>query len=114
MSTVALLNNKGGVGKTTLAYHLAHMLSRLGQKVLAVDLDPQANLTAHVLDEDVLETLWGADDDKGRLTVAGGVYPLIEGLGDVDLVPPMAIVENLWLLPGDLGPSRFEERLSQE
>ena len=37
MITIALFNNKGGVGKTTLAYHLAHMLPRLGYRVLAVD-----------------------------------------------------------------------------
>ena len=46
MITIALFNNKGGVGKTTLAYHLAHMFRRLDYSVLAVDLDPQANLTS--------------------------------------------------------------------
>ena len=51
MITMALFNNKGGVGKTTLAYHLAHMISRLGYQVLAVDLDPQSNLTTVFLDE---------------------------------------------------------------
>ncbi|WP_235488371.1 ParA family protein, partial [Frankia sp. AvcI1] len=63
MITMALFNNKGGVGKTTLAYHLAHMLQRMGHRVLAVDLDPQANLTAQFLDEDELTRLWAEPED---------------------------------------------------
>lgn len=55
-TTIALFNNKGGVGKTTLTYHLAHMVARLGWRVLAVDLDPQANLTSAFFDEDALES----------------------------------------------------------
>ncbi|MDQ1304833.1 MAG: chromosome partitioning protein [Actinomycetota bacterium] len=111
--TVALFNNKGGVGKTTLAYHLAHMISRLGRTVLAVDLDPQANLTAHFLDDDDLESLWG-DDESAHDTVAGAVHPIVEGLGDIRPISPRPIAENLFLLPGDLGLSRFEDRLAQE
>jgi len=55
MRTIAFFNNKGGVGKTTLVYHVAWMLAELGHKVLAADLDPQANLTSMFLDEDQLE-----------------------------------------------------------
>jgi len=55
MKTLAFFNNKGGVGKTSLVYHLAWMFADLGKTVLAVDLDPQANLTAMFLDEDRLE-----------------------------------------------------------
>ena len=51
MTTVAFFNNKGGVGKTSLVYHLAWMLDELGQHVIAADLDPQANLTGMFLDE---------------------------------------------------------------
>jgi chromosome partitioning protein len=76
-TTVALFNNKGGVGKTTLAYHLAHLISRLDRRVLVVDLDPQANLTAHFLDEEELTSLWG-DDESTHGTVAGAVHPIVE------------------------------------
>lgn len=47
--TVSLINMKGGVGKTTIASQLAHAGSRKGLKVLAIDLDPQANLSQAVM-----------------------------------------------------------------
>lgn len=112
MTAVALFNDKSDVGKTTLAYHLAHMMSRLGVRVLAVDLDPQANLTAHFLGEAELEGLWEGEEE-GRQTVAGAVQPIVEGIGDISLIPPLPVAENLYLLPGDLALSRFEERLAQ-
>ena len=51
---LTFFNNKSGVGKTSLVYHLSWMLSRLGIKVLVCDLDPQANLTAAFLEESEL------------------------------------------------------------
>lgn len=126
--SLALFNNKGGVGKTTLTYHLAHMLERLGRRVLAVDLDPQSNLTAQFLDEDVLAALWNETsspvvgevrsrrpsllDAVNPGTLAASVRPIMEGLGDIELFDPVRIRDTLWLLPGDLELSAFEEKLS--
>ncbi|MGH8895608.1 MAG: ParA family protein [Egibacteraceae bacterium] len=108
-TTIALFNNKGGVGKTTLAYHLAHMVARLGWRVLAADLDPQANLTAAFFDEEQLELLW--DDDEAD-TIVAAVEPLMRGIGDVKIPDPREAADFLWVLPGDLGLSRFEDHLS--
>ncbi|MEH1014213.1 ParA family protein [Micromonospora sp. CPCC 206060] len=128
MISVAMFNNKGGVGKTTLTYHLAHMLQRLGHRVLAVDLDPQSNLTAAFLDEDALGALWNetatpawggphqsrlwSPADRGTGTVVTAIQPIMNGVGDIEDVQPVTITQDLWLLPGDLDLSRFEDRLS--
>src|SRR6185503_5069199 len=45
---ISVLNQKGGVGKTTTCVNLGAALARRGQEVLLVDMDPQANLTVHV------------------------------------------------------------------
>ena len=46
--TVSFINMKGGVGKTTIASQLAYEAASSGHKVLAVDLDPQANLSQSI------------------------------------------------------------------
>ncbi len=111
---IAFFNNKGGVGKTTLVYHLTWMYADLGLRVLAADLDPQANLTAAFLDEEQLEQIWLADGR--RPTVYGAVRPLIRGTGDMDEISIQELEESgarAGLLPGDLMLSAFEAQLSE-
>lgn len=113
VTVVAFFNNRGGVGKTSLAYHLAWMFADRGKRVLAVDLDPQANLTGAFLDEDDLETLWDQSDKPE--TIFDAVRPLQRGTGDVTDKPPHLeeISARLALLPGDMALSGFEDGLSE-
>lgn len=110
MKTIAFFNNKGGVGKTSLVYHLAWMFADRGIKTIAIDLDPQANLTAMFLDETRLEELW--PDNSHPDTIFGAIHPILRGIGDVVEPHVEAITPSLGLVPGDLGLSRFEDKLS--
>ena len=112
---VAFFNNKGGVGKTSLVYHLSWMYADLGLRVLAADLDPQANLSGACLDDDALEALW-SEQDVG--SIHGFLQPLLKGSGDVREPRLQEITSTLFstigLLPGDLALSRFEDELSKQ
>lgn len=109
---IAFFNNKGGVGKTSLVYHLAWMYRNLGLRVLAADLDPQANLTAAFLDEERLAELWEGNNKPN--TVFRCVQPLVRGIGDIATPEVEQIEERLGLLVGDLLLSGFEDDLSVE
>lgn len=111
---LTFFNHKGGVGKTSLVYHMAWMFSEMGKRIVAIDLDPQANLTSAFLPEDQLEALW---DEDTALEGAGTVYQCIRPLTEVgDIRDPEAkqINSRLCLVPGDLGLAGFEDFLSQE
>jgi cellulose biosynthesis protein BcsQ len=109
--SLAFFNNKGGVGKTSLVYHLAWMYAELGVPVLAADLDPQGNLTSMCLDDDRLEVLWG---DDGRETIHGALRPLFEGTGDIAPAHVESVAPGFGLIPGDLRLSLAEDELSSQ
>lgn len=111
---LTFFNNKGGVGKTSLVYHMAWMFSEMGKRIVAIDLDPQANLTSAFLPEDQLEGLWDEDTAlAGARTVYQCVRPLTE-VGDIRDPEAKQINSRLCLVPGDLGLAGFEDFLSQE
>jgi cellulose biosynthesis protein BcsQ len=113
MKTIAFFGLKGGVGRTTIVYNLAWMLAERGLRVLAVDLDPQANLTALSLGEDRAMALW----TQGVYgTISAALAPLLTtdtGAVDPVAVVPQPLSERLELLPGDLNLFRFEDLLGQ-
>ncbi|MHB8844376.1 MAG: ParA family protein [Nitrospirota bacterium] len=106
---ITFFNNKGGVGKTSLVYHLAWMFSEQRKRVVAVDLDPQANLTSAFLDEDKLEALW--DNNNEANTIYRAIQPLT-GVGDLREPVLQRITTDLYLIPGDVALSAFEENLA--
>ncbi len=81
MRKISIINNKGGVGKTTTAFNLAHFFAKAGYKTLAIDLDPQQNMVRN----------FGMDDSK----VTIGDY-LLERTSDYE---PVIINDNLHLIP---------------
>ncbi len=111
MKTIAFFNNKGGVGKTSLLYHLANMFALGGDKVVAADLDPQANLSGMFLDDSRIDDLWS---DKGAATAYSAMKQLIGGTGDLLEIKPEEVAERLTLIPGDLGLSEVEDELSNQ
>jgi chromosome partitioning protein len=90
--TFALVNAKGGVGKTSSCHHLGGTLAQSGLRVLLMDNDPQASLT---------QGLWGPEAMRSIPKASS-----IAALYDPDLEPiPEALIrptgfENLWLVPG--------------
>lgn len=107
MQTIAFFNHKGGVGKTTMLFNTAIEMHRLGMRVLMVDYDAQANLTAISLPDNVLEVLFSPG--AAGQTVAHSFAPLVSGSGDVTL-PEAHVVRDggVWLAAGDLGLTDFE------
>ena len=88
MKTIAFFNNKGGVGKTTLVYHLAWMCSELDKRVIVADLDPQSNLSVMLLGENKLEGLWNPDEPGQKNTIESDIAPLFKGIGDIESDSP--------------------------
>ena len=112
MKCITVFNNKGGVGKTSLVYHLAWMYDRLDYNVLVADLDPQANLTSMFLDDDDLEELWTRDGAGG--TIYSALRPLLEGTGDVTMPHVVEPEIGIGLVAGDMLLSGAEDELSSQ
>lgn len=94
---IAIANQKGGVGKTTTSINLSACLSALGKKVLAIDMDPQGNMTSGL----------GIDKDNVEYTV----YDLILGQTTVENVLCKETLENLDVLPTNIDLSAAEIEL---
>jgi cellulose biosynthesis protein BcsQ len=110
---VAFFNNKSGSAAPSLVYNTAWKLADLGFRVLAADLDPQANLTGDFLEDAQLAEIW-PQPPAVPPTIFGSLIPLIKGTGDVGNIPALHINSHLSLVPGDIGLSSFEDELSAQ
>ena len=99
--TVAFLNQKGGVGKTSTVHHLGGTLARRGLKVLAVNADPQASLAQGLLGPDV------AEDLDPRETIAA-IFDDSCTVRARDLVRPTGFA-NLSLLAGSEAAQHYNQ-----
>jgi cellulose biosynthesis protein BcsQ len=105
----SFFNNKGGVGKTTLLYHVAAVMAEDGHNVLMVDADSQCNLTAYSLSEKQIEKAW---EDNGN-SIWRAIEPVARTIGDIRNRAPTVVDENLSIVPGDLLLSVFEDLLGE-
>jgi len=106
---VVFCNNKGGVGKTTLSFHVGVELSRKGYKVALIDLDPQCNLTLQTLGHTFYDNNLFKQE---QATVYDVLKPKLEGTGDIDTSVKLTHVrDNLYVLPGNIQLSLYEDML---
>ncbi len=110
---IAFFNHKGGVGKTTLTFNVAASLASLGKTVLLVDSDPQCNLTAYTIEISVVDNLLDHSDTAAGKTIWSALKPIVEATGDIRMIKPYERMSDLYVLPGDVRLSEFEQELTQ-
>ena len=105
---IIFVNNKGGVGKTTLAFNCGVAFAEKGYKTVLVDLDPQCNLSRLALGEEYyLKNLFSGSEK----TISDVLKGVVEGGSDIDLnvkFIPAKASSSLFLLKGDINLSMYE------
>lgn len=101
---LGIVNQKGGVGKTTVAHSIAHAMALMGYKTLLVDFDPQANQTA----------LWGLDPDEYLECDISVIFKDRPSLKTSSLKESPTVVkvrDNLYLIPSSESFDEIQENV---
>jgi cellulose biosynthesis protein BcsQ len=102
------------VGKTTLTLNIAAALASMGKRILLVDADPQCNLTSYLIQENVLDEWLDESDTPDGVTLWTALRPIVQGTGNLQEIAPVEPgIRNLYLIPGDIRLSDFEQELTQ-
>ena len=101
MKKIAIINNKGGVGKTTTTFNLGYGLSLLNKKVLLVDTDPQSNLTKCIKIKNINKTLFDLleDKEKKEISLKEVIY---------------TIKDNLFIIPSNIKLTQTEKKIASD
>lgn len=116
MKVIAVANSKGGSGKTTTSFNLAHQLASMGKKVLLLDFDPQASLT-HSFKVELPQTQTYIEDiiskeGYGRLNIIDAIIQPSEAQNNLYLIPVSGALANLESeLKGSVGLFRLKNAL---
>lgn len=110
---LVLYNHKGGVGKTTLTVNIASALAAAGKRVLLVDADPQCNITSYLVETNVVNKWLDESDTDSGTTIWSAIKPVAESSGPVKRIKPYERLKGIYLIPGDIKLSEFEQDLNQ-
>lgn len=113
MKTIAVFNNKGGVGKTTLLCNLAACLKDKGKRVLLIDADPQCNATIYLFSQEKIEEMYS---DKATKTIYSLVTPIKKGNKNLDCKIPIvhSVGFDIDVILGDTKLAVAEDLFSNE
>lgn len=112
MKAIAMFNNKGGVGKTTLTCNLASYFARQGKKVLLIDADPQCNSTVYCFTEEIFSKVYY---DKEGFTIHNIIKPVNQGIGYAQNIKEYYIDNfGFYFIAGDPQLALFEDTLASD
>jgi chromosome partitioning protein len=111
---ISIFNNKGGVGKSTICWNLAHSLGRNGKTVLLIDFDPQCNLSIAMLGEDLFVKTLPTQNQPYGTTIRSFVQRFLQNTGGEEIflhIGPHTST-NVQLIAGDFWLNVYADSLN--